>query len=242
MISTTSSTRSRLSGRQYDGQRARTVHVFGDDVAAAVFFAGVVDRKDVRVLQHADHVRFRQEHLAGDLGALIARILVHVVDLDRDVAAVIRIVREIDGAGGTPADLIDDYIFTNAIRNAVFQDLLRLRFGARGCCLQRHLCDVTNASAQAFPNCAVPCKGVGRIRPPALRGCDPFPGSLVALKRPGAHVTARSGRNRPPRTASHHRVRILLRHHRPRGCRSASPVPGPARRHWSSPRAAPGGR
>ena len=74
-------------------QRARAVHVLGDDVAAAVFFARVVDRQDVRMLQHADHVRFRQEHLARDLGALVARILVHVVDLDRDVAAVIRIVR-----------------------------------------------------------------------------------------------------------------------------------------------------
>ena len=57
-------------------QRARAVHVFGDDVAAAVFFARVVDGQDVRMLQHADHVRFRQEHLARDLGALVARILV----------------------------------------------------------------------------------------------------------------------------------------------------------------------
>jgi len=75
------------------------VDVFGDDVATLVFLARVVDGQDVRMLQHADHVRFRQEHLAGDLRALVARILVHVVDLDRDVAPVIRIVREIDSAG-----------------------------------------------------------------------------------------------------------------------------------------------
>src|SRR6187549_2340353 len=74
-------------------QRARAMHVLGDDVAAAVFFAGVVDRQDVRMLQHADHVRFREEHLARDLGALVARIRILVVDLDRDVATVIGIVR-----------------------------------------------------------------------------------------------------------------------------------------------------
>jgi hypothetical protein len=68
------------------------VHVLGDDVAAAVFLARVVDREDVRMLQHADHVRFRQEHLAGDLGPLVALLLVHVVDLDGDVATVERIV------------------------------------------------------------------------------------------------------------------------------------------------------
>jgi hypothetical protein len=74
-------------------QGARAVHVLGDDVAAAVFFAGVVDGQDVRVLQHADHVRFRQEHLAGDLGPFVALIRVHVVDLDRDITAVIGVVR-----------------------------------------------------------------------------------------------------------------------------------------------------
>jgi hypothetical protein len=120
-------------------ERARAVHVFGDDVAAAVFLTRVVDRQDVRMLQHADHVRFREEHLAGDLGPLVGRILVHVVDLDRDIPPVIRIVREIDGAGGAAADLVDDYIFADAIRNAVFQDLCGLRVGTGLCGLQRHL-------------------------------------------------------------------------------------------------------
>ena len=52
----------------------------------------VLDRCFGMMLQHADHVRFRQEHLAGDLGALVRLIRVHVVDLDRDVASVIRVV------------------------------------------------------------------------------------------------------------------------------------------------------
>src|SRR6185295_19706167 len=99
-----------------------------DDVAAAVLLAGIVDGQDVRMLKHADHVRFRQEHLARDLRALVGLIRVHVVDLDRDVAAVIRIVREVDGTGGTPADLVDDYIFTDAVRNRpTLENLLRLR-------------------------------------------------------------------------------------------------------------------
>ena len=122
-------------------QRARAMHVLGDDVAVAVLLARVIDGQEVRVLQHADHVRFGQEHLARDLGALVARIRVLVVDLDRDVAAVIGVVRQIDGAGGAPTDFTDDYVLADALRNAVFQDLLRLRFGGGtcGCGLQRHL-------------------------------------------------------------------------------------------------------
>jgi hypothetical protein len=42
------------------------VHVLGDDVTVAVLLAGIVDRQDVRMLQHADHVRFGEEHLARD--------------------------------------------------------------------------------------------------------------------------------------------------------------------------------
>ena len=32
----------------------------------SVFLARVVNRHDVRMLQHADHVRFVEEHFAGD--------------------------------------------------------------------------------------------------------------------------------------------------------------------------------
>ena len=71
------------------GQRARAVHVLGDDVAVAVLFARVVDRQNVRMLQHADHVRFGQEHLARDARAILVAAGIHVVDLDRDVAAVV---------------------------------------------------------------------------------------------------------------------------------------------------------
>ena len=57
--------RQQVVGPAVGRQRARAVHVLGDDVVAAVLLAGIEDRQDVRVLQHADHVRFGQEHLAG---------------------------------------------------------------------------------------------------------------------------------------------------------------------------------
>jgi len=72
-------------------QGTRAVHVFGDDVAVAVFLAGVVDRQDVRVVQHPDHMRFGQEHLAGDAGALVIAAGLDVVDLDGDVTPVVRV-------------------------------------------------------------------------------------------------------------------------------------------------------
>ena len=50
------------------GQRTGALDVFRDDVVAALLFPGIVDRQDVRVLQHPHHVRFTQEHLARRLG------------------------------------------------------------------------------------------------------------------------------------------------------------------------------
>ncbi len=96
-------------------QRARAVHVLGDDIAVAVLFAGVVDRQDVRVVQHAHHVRFGQEHLAGDAGALVVAGDIHRVDLDRHVAPVVRVVREIHGAGAAAPDLVDDEVLADAL-------------------------------------------------------------------------------------------------------------------------------
>jgi hypothetical protein len=74
------------------GERTRTVHVLGDNVAVTVLLAGVVDRQNVRVLQHADQVRLGQEHLAGDARALLVAAGVHVVDLDRHVPPVVGVV------------------------------------------------------------------------------------------------------------------------------------------------------
>ena len=98
-------------------ERARAMHVLGHDVAVAVFFAGVVDRQDVRVLQHADEMRFGEEHLARDARALLVAAGVHVVDLDRDVAAVVRIVREVDDAGAAAADFVDDHVLADLLGN-----------------------------------------------------------------------------------------------------------------------------
>ena len=39
-------------------QRARAVHMLGHDIAMAVLFARIINRQDVRMLQHPDHVRF----------------------------------------------------------------------------------------------------------------------------------------------------------------------------------------
>ena len=101
-------------GLAVGGQRARAMHVLGDDVVAAVLFAGVEDRQDVRMLQHADHVRFGEEHLARDARAVFV-VRLDVVDLDRDVALVIRIVREVDDAGAAAADFLDDDVLADLL-------------------------------------------------------------------------------------------------------------------------------
>jgi len=85
------------------GQRAGPVHVLGDDVAVAVFLAGIVDGQDVRMLQHADQVRLGEKHLAGDFCALLVAAGVHVVDLDGDVAAVVRVMRQVHDTGAAAA-------------------------------------------------------------------------------------------------------------------------------------------
>ena len=110
--------RSRLSGAAVGGERARAVHVLGDDVAVAVLLAGVVDRQDVRVLQHAHQVRLGEEHLARDARALLVAAGVHVVDLDGDVAAVVRVVRQVHDAGAAAADLLDDRVLADLVGNA----------------------------------------------------------------------------------------------------------------------------
>jgi hypothetical protein len=103
------------------------MHMLGDDVTMAVLFAGIVDRQNVRVLQHADHVRFGEEHLARDSFAIFIAGGIDVVDLDGHVAAVIRIMRQVDDAGAAASDLVDDHVLA---------DFLRQRLAARlGPCL-----------------------------------------------------------------------------------------------------------
>jgi hypothetical protein len=97
--------------------RLSAVHVLGDDVAVVALLARVVDRQDVRVLQHPDHVRLGEEHLPRDARLLLVAAGVEVVDLDRDVAAVVRVVREIDGAGAAATDLVDDHVLADLLRH-----------------------------------------------------------------------------------------------------------------------------
>ena len=106
-------------GPAVGGQRTGTLNVFGDDVILAVFLARVVNRHDVRVLQHTDHVRFVIEHLARDLGAIGIGIFLDVVDLDRNVAAVIRIVGKKDIARAALADLVDNDVLTDFRRHVI---------------------------------------------------------------------------------------------------------------------------
>ena len=98
-------------------ERAGAVHVLGDDVAAAVFLAGVVDRQDVRVLQHSHQVRLGEEHLARDARTLLIATGVHVVHLDGDIAAVIRIVRQVYDPGAAAADLAHDHVLADLVRH-----------------------------------------------------------------------------------------------------------------------------
>ena len=105
-------------------QRARAVHVLGDDVAVAVFLAGIVDRQDVRMLQHADQVRFGEEHLARDARALLVAAGVDVVDLDGDVAPVVGVVRQVHDAGAAAADFLDDHVLADLVGHP--RDGLRL--------------------------------------------------------------------------------------------------------------------
>jgi hypothetical protein len=74
-------------------KRARAVHMLGHDVAVAVFLTRIIDRKYVRMLQHADEVGFGKEHLARNACTLLVPPGLHVVDLDGDVAAIVGIVR-----------------------------------------------------------------------------------------------------------------------------------------------------
>jgi hypothetical protein len=92
------------------------MHMLGDDVAMPILFARIIDGQNVRMLQHADHVRFRKEHFARDALAAFIAAGVDVVYLDGDVAAVIRIVREIDDTRAAASHLVDDHILADLLR------------------------------------------------------------------------------------------------------------------------------
>ena len=105
-------------------ERARAVHVLRDDVVAAVFLARVVDRQDVGVLEAPHHLRFVEEHLASDARLLLVFLALDVVELDRDVAAVIRIVRQEYSARAALPDLVDDDVLADSFRHVARAALL----------------------------------------------------------------------------------------------------------------------
>ena len=100
------------------GECPRAMHVFRHHVVFAVFLARVINRHDVGVLQPADHVRFVEKHLAGNSRTFRVIIDIDVVYLDRDVAPVVRIVRQVNRAGTPLADLVDDHVFADLVRYA----------------------------------------------------------------------------------------------------------------------------
>ena len=67
------------------------------------------------MLQHADHVGFVEEHLPRDLRAIRVLVFFDVVNLDCDVAAVVRIVRQVHHAGAALANLVDDDVFADLV-------------------------------------------------------------------------------------------------------------------------------
>jgi hypothetical protein len=94
---------------------AGAVHMLGHDVTMPVLLARIVDGQNIRVLQHADHVRFGQEHLACDALAIFVAAGIDVINLDGDVAAVVGIVREIHDARAAAPDLVDDHVLADLL-------------------------------------------------------------------------------------------------------------------------------
>ncbi len=99
-------------------ERARAVNVLGNDVIVAVFLARIVDRQDVRVLEAPHHLRLVEEHLARDARLLLVFLGLAVVDLYRDVAAVVRVMGKENATAGALSDLIDYVVFADTIRDA----------------------------------------------------------------------------------------------------------------------------
>jgi hypothetical protein len=91
--------------------------VFHYDVVAIAVLAGIKNRQDIRMLQHADYMGFIEKHLPGDLGSLTVGRGIRVIDLYRNVAAIIRIVREVDVTRCAFTDLFDNFVFADPAWN-----------------------------------------------------------------------------------------------------------------------------
>jgi hypothetical protein len=82
----------KVVGTAIGRKSTRAMHVLGHDITVTVLLARIEDRQDVRVLEHPDEMRLGEKHFAGDPRPLLVRAVVAVVNLDRHVAPVVRIV------------------------------------------------------------------------------------------------------------------------------------------------------
>ena len=81
------------------------------------------------MLQAPHHLRFVEEHLASDARLLLVFFVLDVVELDRDVAAVIRIVRQEYAAGAALPNLVDDDVLADSLGHVASAALLGSRWG-----------------------------------------------------------------------------------------------------------------
>ena len=65
------------------------------------------------MLKHADHVCFIEKHFACNTRTFRVGIFLGIVDLDCDVATVVRIVRQVDHSRAALPDLVDDDVLTD---------------------------------------------------------------------------------------------------------------------------------
>jgi len=89
----------------------------GDDIVAVVFFAGVVDWENIRMLQAAHHLGLVEEHLAGYFGFFLVCVVLSVVDLNGNIAAVVRVVRQIDPPATALPEIPNDLVLADTLGN-----------------------------------------------------------------------------------------------------------------------------
>ena len=102
----------------------------GDDVVAVVFFAGVVDWENIRMLQAAHPLGLIEEHLAGYFGFVLVFFVLNVVDLNGNIAAVGGIVRQINPPATALPEIPDDLVLAYTLGNVGRGETRQCRFGS----------------------------------------------------------------------------------------------------------------
>src|SRR5690606_7885076 len=140
------------------GQRFAAAHVLHDDVALAVFFARIVDRQDVRMLQQAGEMRFIEKQPLAHALLLFGQARLVRVQLQRNVALVIRVVTQIHRARTALAERPRDHVFAE-------------RFEFHASCTQAYLPNSNTSAAKAaattssstMPKPPPTCRSMARI-------------------------------------------------------------------------------